>query len=367
MTDEITDLKRGLEQIANTPRQRPQIDITGPAARGRRMLRVRRAYAVTGSAAAIGLVATLMATGLPRLSAEPDRPASPAVPTAPQPDAGAYPNPLVQRAVFGWLPKGCTIRSVIEDHQNGQHTFEAMAGLNGGRQSIVDLTDFGVGPEPILGYLSGGKPARPLTAAPVNGRQAHWITKPGTGYGGRLRWQYGSHRWAEIHVQGAADNTSTIYRIAKSITFYTAKPTAFPFRVKGLPNGLKNYLSVAGSGLGSGSTDSADVSFAAGVYTPNNWLDISLTPADLMAQLFARDPGRKVTVDGHRAIDRQSRSGGVARHTLIVMGVNGFDVKIQASGQTLQRLETIGGIFALYHRITVLGTDPSRWTTTPLT
>jgi hypothetical protein len=294
-------------------------------------------------------------------------PASPATDSTSQPNAGAYPNPIVQRAIFGWLPQGYTTRSVIEDHQNGQHTFEAMASLNGSRGGVVDLTDFGVGPEPILGNLAGGKPAQRLPAAPVNGKQAHWITKPGTGYGGKLRWQYGSHRWAEISVQGPADNTRTIYRIAKSITFDTAKPTAFPCQVKGLPTGLKIHRSIAGPGLGGGSGNSAGVMFAAGAFTPDNSLNISVTPAGLIPQhILAGEPGHEVTVDGHRAIDRQSRSGGVARHTLTVMGVNGFDVEVQAFGQTLQRLATTGGITGLYHRITVLGTGPSRWTTAPL-
>lgn len=367
MTYDTTDLKRRLEKIANTPHQRPQIDITGPAARGRRVLRVRRACAVAGSVAAVGLVATLVATGLPRLSAEPGRPVSPATDSASQPNAGAYPNPLVQRAVFGWLPKGYATRSVIEDHQNGQHTFEVMAGLNSGRGGVVDLTDFGVGPEPMLGYLAGGKPAQRLSAAPVNGKQAYWITKPGTGAGSRLRWRYGSRRWAELSVQGTADNTRTIYRIAKSITFGTAKPTAFPFQVKGLSTGLKIYRSMAGPGLGGGSGSSSDIAFSAGAFTPDNWLNISVTPAGLLPQrILAGEPGREVTVDGHRAIDRQSRSSGVAKHTLIVMGVNGFDVTVKAFGQTLQWLEATGGISGLYHRITVLGTDPSRWTTAPL-
>jgi hypothetical protein len=362
MTDETLDLHRRLEQIASTPRRRPQIDIPALAARGRRRLRVRRTCAVAGSAVAVGLVVTLAAAGLPRLGAEPDRrPASPPS----QSSGGTYPNPLVQRAVFGWLPKGYTPRTVIEDHQNGRHTFEVMAGLGGGRGGTVDLTDLGAGPEPILGYLSGAKPIKPLPAAPVNGRQAHWATKPGTGYGGRLRWQYGSHRWAEVSVKGAADDTGTIYRIARSITFDVTKPTAFPFRVEGLPGGLKIYRSTAGPGLGGGSADSAAVSFAAGAYSPNNGLEIGVTPAGLVARL-AGDPGRRVIVDGHRAIDRQSTSGGVARHTLIVLGVDGFDVTVQASGQTLRRLHATGGVTGLYRRITVLGTAPSRWTIAPL-
>ena len=362
MTEETTDLGRRLAQIANTPRLRPPIDISALAARGSRMLRVRRACAVAGSAAAVGLVVTLVATGLPRLGAAPDRPASPPS----QPSVGSYPDPLVQRAVFGWLPKGYTPRSFIEDHQNGEHTFKVMARLNGSRGGIVDLTDFGVGPEPILGYLSGGRPVQALPAARVNGKRAHWIYKPGSGYGGKLRWQYGPHRWAEISVQGSADDTGTIYRIARSITFGVAKPTAFPFQVKGLPDGLKLYLSTAGPGLGGGSEDSAAIDFAAGAYSPDDGLGIRVTPAGAMAQQLAGDPGRRVTVDGHRAVDRQSTSGGVARHTLIVLGVNGFDVTVQASGRTLQRLQATGGVPGLYHRITVLGTAPSRWTTAPI-
>jgi hypothetical protein len=361
MTEETTELGRRLAQIANTPRPRPQIDIPALAAHGRWKLRVRRACAVAGSAAAVGVVVTMVVTGLPRLGAEPGRPASPRPPSV-----ETDPNPLVQRAVFGWLPKGYTPRSFTEDHQNGEHTFKVMASPNGDRGGIVELTDFGVGPEPILGYLSGGRPAQPLRAAPVNGKQAHWIYKPGSGYGGKLRWQYGPHRWAEISVQGSANDAPTIYRIARSVTFGLAKPTAFPFQVKGLPGDLKIYLSTAGPGLGGGSRDSASVSFAAGPYSPNNGLEISVTPAGQMARLLANDPGRKVTVDGHHAVDRRSTAGGVARHTLIILGVKGFDVTVQTSGQTLQRLQATGGIAGLYHRITVLGTAPSRWTTAPL-
>lgn len=362
MTEETMDLGHRLAQIANTPRPRPQIDIPALTARGRRKLRMRRVCVVAGSTAAVGLVVTLAATGLPRLGAAPDRPASPPS----QPSVGTDPDPLVQRAVLGWLPTGYTPRSFTEDHQNGEHTFKVMASLNGGRGGIVELTDFGVGPEPILGYLSGGIPAKPLRAAPVNGRQAHWIYKPGSGYGGKLRWRYGPHRWAEISVQGSANNAHTIYRIARSVTFGMTKPTAFPFRVKGLPDDLKIYLSTAGPGLGGGSGDSASIDFAAGAYSMDNGLEISVRPAGLMARQLASDPGHKVTVDGHRAVDRRSTSGGVARHTLIVLGVNGFDVTVGASGQTLQRLQATGGITGLYHRITVLGTAPSKWTTAPI-
>ncbi|GLY83459.1 hypothetical protein [Actinoallomurus iriomotensis] len=361
MTDEITDLKRRLARIADTPRQRPQIAIPPLAARGRRKLRVRRTCAVAGSAAAVGLILTLAATGLPRIGARPGRPASPPS----RPDTGTYPDPLVRRAIFGWLPKGYVTATVMEDHQNGQHTFEAMADLDGGRGGIIDLTDFGAGPEPILGHLSGGRPAQPLPATPVNGKPAHWIAQPGDKDGGRLRWQYGPHRWAEISVLGSADDTGTIHRIAKSIMFGAAQPVAFPFRIRGLPDGLTIYRSTAGPGLGRGAGESAGVSFGAGAYSPNNGLEISVNPAGLMKRQLATDPGRRITVGGHRAVDRRTTSGGVARHTLIVLDVNGFDVTVQASGQTLQRLQTTGGVTGLYQRITVLGTAPSRWTTAP--
>jgi hypothetical protein len=238
------------------------------------------------------------------------------------------------------------------------------AGL-GGRRNVIDLTDFGTGPEPILGYLAGGVPVQPLPAAPVNGKQAHWVYKPGTGYGGKLRWQYGSHRWAEVSVQGSADDTGTVYRVARSVTFGTAKPTAFPFQVRGLPDGLKIFQSTAGPGLNGGSDDSAAVSLAAGAYSQDNGLEITVTPAGPMDRL-ADDSGHEVTVDGHRAVDRQSTSGGVARHSLSVLGVKGFDVTLQASGQTLRRLQATGGVTGLYRRITVLGTAPSRWTIAPL-
>jgi hypothetical protein len=79
---------------------------------------------------------------VPRLAGRPGAAIS-ATNSTPQPNAGAYPNPLVQRAIFGWLPKGYATRSVIENHENGQHTFEVMAGLNGGRGGVVDVTDFG--------------------------------------------------------------------------------------------------------------------------------------------------------------------------------------------------------------------------------
>jgi hypothetical protein len=356
MSHDTTDIRRHLAQIAATPRDRPPLDVARSAARGRHILRVRRASAVAASAVAVGLIGSLAAFGLARPGAQGGRTSS---------DPSTYPNPIVQRAVVGWLPAGYVVHSVTADDQNGGHDFQLVSvmprGSNGNWLGYIRLTDYGTGPEPPLGYEPGGRLRQRTPAAPVKGKQAYWLARPGSADEVTLRWQYRPRSWAELDAQGTASQAGNLYRIAESITFGTARPTAFPFRVSGLPPGLAPSLST-GSTRG-GSDTLASVDLALGPDTLDNRLEISVTVPDPSSHpVTVGTPSREITLDGHHATERRSASS----RLLIVHNVNGLDLTLQASGPTLKRLDTIGGIVGLYRRITVLGTDPSRWTVAPL-
>ena len=95
---------------------------------------------------------------------------------------------------------------------------------------------------------------------------------------------------------------------------------------------------------------------------------IAVTPAS------RRAPERTNTkVDGHPAFDSRLAHPGpktgrnpADAQRLVVYGAHGFDVTVQATGGPLRTLQAAGGLTGLYRRVTPLGGDPARWTTSPL-
>jgi hypothetical protein len=97
-------------------------------------------------------------------------------------------------------------------------------------------------------------------------------------------------------------------------------------------------------------------------------LGITVTPAG------GHGTGRTNTkIDGRPAFDSRLPATGVKMQRdpseaqlLRVHGVHGFDIQVQATGGPLRSLQATGGLTGLYHRLTLLGKDPARWTATPL-
>ncbi|MEU8797176.1 hypothetical protein [Spirillospora sp. NPDC048819] len=352
----MNDLKAELERIAGTPGPAPAVDVAAAVAAGRRTRRMRRARRATAVAVAVGAAAAVAVVAVPPPSHE-ERPGKVAEPSA-------YPSPLVEKAAFGWLPAGYARTRVAQDSGPGP-AYKVHAGRGPGSTSI-ELTVMPPGKRPGVPLLPGARKGRLTKAAPVNGRPAYWSIKPG-GPGSEqvpaeFRWEYRPESWALLSIgDRAVADVATVHRIAAGVTFGGDEPVAFPMRVSGIPDGLKVTQTWVGT-------------------RPEAMITLGTSRADdeLMVMLSAAGPRSRelfkpnTTIDGHPAFDTRLRRPGPgsgeapARQTLWVFGVDGFDVNIVAAGEPLRLLQAEGGLTGLFRRITPLGTDPARWTTTPL-
>lgn len=356
----MNDLKDRLERIASTPGPAPAVDAAAAVSRGRRIRRARKA---TATAVATGVVAAVAGVAvLPSLSDQ----SSSEQRLGKVAESAAYPSPLIEEATFGWLPDGYTRTRAGRDEQH-RPTFTVSAGRTPGSESIT-LTVFGPGSQPQVARLPGGRKGHLTKAKPVNGRPAYWSIKPG-GPGSEqvpaeFRWEYRPKSWALLMIsdRGLAD-AATVRRIAAGVTFGGREQMAFPLRVTGVPAGLKI------SRVFLGTRPDAMLSLAA----PNGrgGLMISITAAAGASGDFKPN----TTIDGHPALDSRlphprkvpvSKPPARKSQSLRVMGVQGFNINLQASGEPLRRLQADGGLTGLFRRITPLGEDPAHWTTTPL-
>ncbi|MGI5167000.1 hypothetical protein ACQEU3_21885 [Spirillospora sp. CA-253888] len=384
----MNDVKNVLDDLANTPRPGPsRVSVDAALARGRRTRRTRRAAAATGLAAAVALGAVVV-VDLP--GGDPERPAV----SSSAAGGVAYPNPLMQPATFGWLPKGYHLTQVTADRQNDVPLVRFSASAPG-RAFGIGLTVHGPGKEPPIAKLPGGKPGRRTAAPPVNGRPAFWTIEPGGPNSNQVpaefRWQYAPGRWAELTVNdlGLA-RADTVHRLAKNVRFGPDRPMTFPVTIKGLPPGLRMYSTTRNlvpmremSGPVGTSRDpitAFNMTTVARGSDPNNDLSITVSRRDPIAP---KEMGVNTKINGHPAYDsalgapanktkythvepgrsQRQRAG----QTLRVYGVQGYDIEISAHGEPWKKLRASGGLMGLYKRITLLGDDPADWTTDPLT
>jgi hypothetical protein len=225
MNAEETDLRAGLHRLTDQPHPlNASVDLA--RAKGRRIIRWRRAGTFAGTAVAAGAVV------LSAVAVLPGGEKATGNNIAGSSSSTARPNPYVQRASFGWLPQ--EYGPVTTDFEDG--IFFLAAGkwsAAAGTQFFFRL--FPAGPEPALGSMRGGVPAKAIAAAPVNGRAAHWMQPPPPGPGtapgeARLRIQFGPKQWGELEYDaapGATDLKAALYKVARAIKIHDT-PQAFP-------------------------------------------------------------------------------------------------------------------------------------------
>ncbi|MBO2465781.1 hypothetical protein [Actinomadura violacea] len=286
---------------------------------------------------------------------------------APAAQSVKYADPLVERAAFGWLPGGLHANGYVSDHQN-EKFFQVVA-ENGKSGGSVTLTAYDRGGEPSLGYLPGGVPAKRIPAAAVNGHSAYWIFKPSpSGQSSfKLRWQYAQGAWADLEGDGlrgdAAALTRTAYRIAGAATFGGTRPIAMPLHVDGVPAGLTPDRTVLNNGA------HGEVGAIVGYYAggPSSSLGISVTKSDgTIGTAAPGKPGEPVKGLPRPNTKLRGYPAYQAPSWVLVYGVNGFDVRIDASGSVLAKVDETGGVAGLFRRMTVFGPDPANWTTNPV-
>ncbi|MBO2447347.1 hypothetical protein J4573_09645 [Actinomadura barringtoniae] len=386
-------LKERLEHIASTPRTGrsgssgpgtsagpggsgrsgsggPGPDVAAAAARGRRVLRVRRAGAGVGTALAVGLVAGAVAVGPP--GDDKDSPAAPPLAST------ARPNPLIQPASFGWLPPGFKLVSAINEGP-GQFTIGADNETGKGAKLSLTLVE---GKEPPVAKLPGARPGNRTAAPAVNGHKAFWTIKPG-GPGSEqvaaeFRWEYGPNHWALLSVtDSAAATEKTIYHIARSVTFKET-PGAFPFTVKGIPASLKVCRVVANKDSDTSMWLSQNcavegLGISVGNAQPPAAYEKLKTAGNAAGKTAGNAAGNaagktvaslkpNTSIDGHPAYDRSLDPSASGNGSFIwVFGVNGYDVRLDASADVLNQLKSSGGLKGLFNRMTFF--DSGHWTT----
>jgi hypothetical protein len=344
------DLHDRLDQLAAAADAPGRIDIDQARRGGRRTLRNRRAAGAIGSVAAVGL-ATAAVVAVPHFGAGHGSTTASSVPLAEG-------HSLIQRAAFGWLPAGQVASSTSQI--NGDYQVNS---VDNATHVGAMFTAFKAGPEPVLGSLHGGIPAKRLTAAPVNGHHAYWIEKPGTAdQEARLRWQYAPNEWGELEVDGTT-TSATVYRIARSITLSDTRRLPFPFRLRAAPAGLTLQHATIGEPARPISLPvSADMEYDG----QGGYVDISVSSSTVAP----RDIRPNTTVDGHsafhgigtvRSASPKKKGLPFGTEELCVFKVRGLDVCVESSPSTL--LKSSGGVLGLYHRLQVFGVDPSSWTT----
>ncbi|MFI6518532.1 hypothetical protein ACIBF1_23455 [Spirillospora sp. NPDC050679] len=382
----MNDLKDKLDGLADAPRPGPsRVDVAAAVAKGRRTRRLRRAATGTGLAAAVALGAVVV-VDLP--GGDPERPAV----SSSTASGVAYPNPIMQPATFGWLPKGYQLTQVTADRQNGATVEFGVSAP--GRVFGISLMVHGPGQEPPIAKLPGGKPGRRTPAPSVNGRPAFWTIEPG-GPGSdqvpaEFRWQYAPGRWAELTVNDVhLASADTVYRLAKNVKFGPGRPMAFPVTIKGLPPGLRMYSTTRNlvpmremtgpTGKRHDPIVTFGMTTAARGSDPDSDLSIVVTRHDPAAP---KEAGVNTEINGHPAYDsalgaptnqpkRSYKKPGATSdrrngQILRVYGMKGHDIEISAYGEPWKKLRASGGLTGLYKRITLLGDDPADWTTDPL-
>ena len=287
--------------------------------------------------------------------------------TSPAAKSAKYADPLMERATFGWLPAGLHANGYVADHQHEKYfQVTAQAGMG---KATVTLTAYDRGKEPFLGYLPGAVPAKRIPAASINGHRAYWIFKPDpSGQSSfKLRWQYAPGSWAELEgseLKGdSAALTKMAYKIAKSATFGSGRPIAMPLHVDGVPGGLSPDRTVLNNGA------YGQVSAIVGYYAggPTSDLDISIVKSD--GTIGTAVPGKSGTPSKGFPRPNTKLRGYPAYQApsfVYVYGVNGFDVRIEASGSILAKINKTGGVVGLFRKMTVFGTDQASWTTNPV-
>jgi hypothetical protein len=321
--------------------------------------RLRGVLLVGGVAAVTAGVAVTVQVGL--RPAEPGAgPATPAAESS-KAESAKYDDVIVERASFGWLPRGLRPYCFIADRQERDRPFFQIAAEASNAGPSVALTAYRSGKEPFLGFAPGGVPLKRIPAEPVNGDRAYWLYKPNQSkkLSFQLRWEYAPNSWADLEATGlrgtTAELTGIAYRIAESVKFGGTRPVPMPLHVDGVPGGLTPNRVVLNKGA-AGGTNAMLIFIVNG---PSASLDVSVTKSTGATGTGAPEfPAPNTTLGRYRAYQAPGR--------LYAYDVNGFDVSIQATGSVLAKLNKTGGIAGLFRRTTVYGLDESKWTTNPV-
>ncbi|MBO3749479.1 hypothetical protein J5X84_25665 [Streptosporangiaceae bacterium NEAU-GS5] len=325
MTDEIANLSVELNKLAETPAPPMNLDVAAARGRGRRRLRHRR-IAVACGTAAVALAVGLTVSPILRLF-EGSQATTPAV------TLSDGPNPLIAHASFGWLPDWI----VGVGYQAGPHGDQVLARGTGDLEPRIILSLYPSEPD-LEDFADGGEQIA-VSAGPVNGRSAYWLTHnaadPLNDGDSWLRWQTPDGQWAELHAYylglDEPESTLVLLHVAAGVRI-DEQPVALPIHISDLPSDFR-------------------------IREASLWRPQLEGTGAWELQLFYSVGGSQVLIDvSPQGTKREPPKASCTR-------ANGLDLCVQDAGGHPPPLVAIGGPEALLGRITSLGPDEHHWTT----
>ncbi len=357
MNTEVNQLATGLSELAESPAPPSGVDVFAAVRTGRARVRRRRFAVLTAAVLAVGASTLVVLPGgrassvapaegpSARTTPSPTSTGSPApVPVVPSGAGSMDPttvpvtgtDPLSTDAAFGWLPGTVTSTLNWVDWQG--LSIEARGEL-GANTPDFRLKVYPAGRTPDLKPFPTGADAIRVDAPPVNGREAYWVSSDDPAYRvglSILRWKSADGRWAELTSTylSAADQGTVPLRIAAAATIGT-RTLSLPFRLSGVPDGFKvSGMTFTRQPADSRQPWSVELNYAAG----GSYFTTTVTPDTAPDYYPSSGPPHACVSDkGVRAC---------------VAPLGGTTV-----------LDPVGGTKGWLGKLTLLGTDESRWTT----
>jgi hypothetical protein len=365
-----------LEQAADGPAPPSVVDIAKARRVGRRHLHLRRFGAPAASMSAIAVVVGLIASGALPIGS--GRPASGAHRKVTQwHDASPPFNPLVPQVTFGWLPPGYSLTPgssllarTVEDFELSDRSGRAIS-LVVSPPEHCQLTGPGTGEDARRGTLNCGGPFAPVQfgPAPVTGPMpgllgGHAYRLGHAKYGGLVF--HAAKAWVVIEPSSKL-GLATEIRIAAHVRFGSGQPLAFPFQLAGMPSrwrvGSSNLLTLGDRLVGFG--------LSIGPAPYYGQVSVTAVPAKSYHPCGRSQGSQWVTVGGIRGILQTSRTDHY--QNLCFGDVDGLAVSVSVTrprpftGKPQVVATAPGGVIDIFlHHLHLLGPDPARWTTHPI-
>jgi hypothetical protein len=368
-------LQELFERMATAEQPQQRVSIDQAARRGRVRLRRRRAGAAASAALAVSValaVAFAVATPASRPIAPPTRHATPAhYPTQPPWPAGRPFDPDVPYAAFGWLPAGSTVTGMADTKLVYLRAYNK-DGDNYVALNVYPPRQCTLAHQHLNCEANGG--AATDRAPDINGHLAYWIS--GTGYGHQLAFNYAPGGWAFLGYflpYGHPDRALAV-KIARQVRFGATTRVRFAARLTHMPADWQPYsvsYSVTAGGDQATFYDVAPITRnkATGDWQyPLDTPELGVAPASRTSTCLippaGKNQGTHEVINGYHVIvvDDSGGAGHAPFWYLCSTDADGLNVFIGEEGA--RPAYTVTDLFARH--FTLLGPDPARWTTRPV-
>lgn len=327
----------------------PAFDVDRAIAEGLRGRRRRTFVALSWSIALLLACSVGVAVGVGHVAGS-----GPATVTAPTDTAFPENDPIQVGAEFGWLPSGM---KAADNYALGWISSDdgawQAARTSSGATELVDLrtlsADLNAQQAAAVMGAGLGPGAAPVAQASINGRPAYWVVAKDTPANVRnatMIWRLSDGRWGGLWETSlpAGESADIMRHIAETVT-PGSTPQSMPMRLSGLPKGT---------------TVDAGGFQRPGSLTGSPW------QASLSIRYGDRDFDFVVALPGYADLygARMSNGGTLAVDRPECETVNGLEACVSAQGNySVPTALSKDGLKGLLKHLTLMGPDPSTWTT----